>query len=98
MALKTKRVEYTEVDYQDLESLIREVYGKPDYDIVADEEWNNDSDHTFTVEPKLDMYQTQDIEQFKATGEAMYRLGTILDDLCANGHIEPGEYLISVCW
>ena len=99
MPLKTKKVEYIEVSYKDLERLIREVYQQPKYEIVADEEWNNDSDYTFSVERKeLDQWQAKDIDGLKTNGTAQYGLPSILADLCNNGHIEPGEYLISVCW
>lgn len=99
MPLKTKRVEYIEVDYKDLQQFIREVYGQPQYDIVADEEWNNDSSYTFTVERgEPDQWQAKDVESLRTTGTAEYGLGSILADLANNGHIDLGEYLISVCW
>ena len=99
MPLKTKQATYTEVDYYDLERLIQEVYKQPDYNVVAEEEWSNDTSHTLTIErAALTEFETRDIEEFVASGDGQYKLGSILADLCLHGHIEPGDYLINVCW
>ena len=67
MPLKTKRATYIEVEYHDLQQLIREVYKQPDYNVVAEEEWSNDTSHTFTIErAALTEFETRDIEEFIA--------------------------------
>ena len=96
MPLKTKKVTYIEVDYHDLEQLIQETYQQPDYNIVADEEWSNDSRYTFTLErAALNEYQACDVGGFRADGNGQYKLGSLLADLCLQGHIEPGDYLVA---
>lgn len=86
------------VEYSDLEKFITERTGHS-YEIVPNEEWSNDEEHRFVVTGKLVGYQQKDWDAFKSTGvEYQYRLHTILDGLCADGHLAAGIYLISVSW
>ena len=65
------------------------------YESVAEQEWNNDSNYSFTVEPnKPDEDDAEDI----AEGKLMWKLSVILDWMCLEGVIEKGDYLISVYW
>lgn len=97
-ALKLVTETIHKVDSYDLEEFIEKVTGHT-YEIVASEEWSNDSQHRFTVEAKLDKWNKEDWNTFKATGEAeCYRLRAILNGLCADGHIPAGNYLVTVCW
>jgi hypothetical protein len=60
----TERV-YWEVDDRDLESLIRQQFNRPDFQIV--EEWPNDSQHTFDVALKdYDDNEREDVARFIA--------------------------------
>jgi hypothetical protein len=70
-------------------------YSGPEYVCVAAEEWSNDSDHHFSVEAAEP--SEYDMEEFK-TGSYSFCTGTILDWMCFDGKIEPGEYNVSVCW
>jgi hypothetical protein len=87
------------VDYYDLEVLIDETYGS-NFELVAQEEANNDSSVTFTVEAKEPEYDwnKKELADFKAnkTNDCSTRL--ILNDMCLRGIIEPGNYLINISW
>jgi len=86
------------VDYDDLEDLIREVYGKP-FQIVADQEWDNDSHYSFAVKKeKLEAGDLDELKSFKEDGKYMNITNILLTDMCNNGIIDEGEYLIAVCW
>jgi hypothetical protein len=99
MPLAYKEVTLRKVDYQDVDDLIAEVYGR-EYEIVPSEEWNNMQDHEVTVEKgEIDEYDQKKLNRFKnGDGIPSYMLYALLTDMCNNGHIEPGEYLISVDW
>ncbi len=98
MDLKVRTETTRVVDYKDLDAFIRHHTGR-DYNCVADEEWGNDSQHSFTVAPLKADYNRRDWDAFKAgtRGEG-YMLGTILDGLCSEGKLPAGNYLVEVCW
>ena len=89
------------VNYNDVEQLIKEVYGH-EYEIMPMEEVGS-SHHAATYEQiveasELADWQAEDLETLKQGEPDMYILGTILQDLCNNGYIKPGHYSISVTW
>lgn len=102
--LKSTTETVIKVHSNDLDKFIQEITGQKDYECVAAQEWENDSQHTFTVnftvDGKIDdFYGKTDWDKFKEgkiSGEFM--LGTILNGLCADKHIPPGKYLIIVSW
>lgn len=92
-----------QIEHHELEKYIQEVYGfeDPKFSIVAMEEWNNDSDHLFHMKKEpLDPYDQKGLDRWKAypLDHHPYRLRVILQDMVNNGHLEEGNYLISVCW
>jgi hypothetical protein len=90
-----KQKSYIEVDYKELEKFVHEVYPQfSEYSFVANEECGNDSQHSFRVDGKISEYDKQMFENAK-WGPANYIL---LNKLCEDGHISPGEYLIKVSW
>ena len=96
--LKVKTVTYYQLEWTELERFIKSVYGQT-YDFVSDMEANNDSEHTFSVKQRaFSEWDAKDLEQFKTTGKIGYRAHLLLDDLCNQGLIPEGEYLITVCW
>jgi hypothetical protein len=93
--LKTYKGEYLCVEYRDLEQFILEETGH-EYEVLPNEEYGNDSVHRFQVHADR---STPYWETFKATGEQKpFYLDAILNGLCADGKIEPGGYLVCVCW
>lgn len=97
--LKSSKKVMFEVDYGDFERFVKETYGQ-DYNFVASEECGNDSVHDFNVNDKeaLDEYDQEKLDTFKTTGRYSFLNRTILQDLVNHDLIEPGNYLISVCW
>lgn len=97
--LKSRTETIIRVQYYDLDSFIQEVTGQKDYECVAGEEWGNDSEHRFNIDGKLSEFDKPEWDKFKAgNGKHNYMMQTILDGLCADGHIPAGTYLVSVSW
>jgi len=88
-----------DMEIEELEEIIQQTYGHS-VELVADMELNNGS--YFTIkEPKqkLNIFQAQDLEKFKATGNALYRTNAIFQDLINQGKLEENtEYLVKVSW
>ncbi len=99
MGLGTK-VNYTEVDYTEVERFTMEKYPFiKDYEFACVQESGNDTSYTFNVNGKLDKWDLEDWDKIKSSGTVHnYRNRLVLNKLCADGHIEPGEYLIKVSW
>ena len=100
--VEVKKEEFWTMDYCDFDSLVKKVYGH-DFEIVAAQELNNDSCAEFTVAkrqmPEDDEWAKKGWHEWKEEGK--YEWGTtsqIFDDLCFNGFIPEGRYLIRVCW
>jgi hypothetical protein len=97
-----KKIMVYEVSYKDVEEFLRSCFPwlDKDFSIITNEEWSNDSDHTFVVRKQLSDYEINQINRIK-NGESrfeMYSTGTLLNKACADGFLKPGEYLITVCW
>lgn len=98
-ALKCKTETIVRVDSDELENFIQTVYGVS-YDIVGNQEWGNDSQHTCTIQEKktLDAHDLKKLNGFKEGKSISYCLLIILQDLVNQGLLQPAQYLISVCW
>jgi hypothetical protein len=98
MTLKCKTETVNTVEVDDLEQFIKETTGYA-YEVVPNEEWSNDEQHRISVDGTLADYQHEDWKAFKYDGEvSSYRLQTILNGLCADGHLPSGTYVINVSW
>ena len=92
--LKYNEKTYREVDYNDLDNFISEVFGIK-YECVAYEEWGNYQSHSFDVTPEeLDDHYKEELKE----GDFHYMLGCLLNDACHQGLLQPGDYLINVFW
>ena len=96
--MKTKTKTVIEVDYSELDrEVIKFLKSKnlsTDFNCVAEEEWSNDSEHSFTIEKEQpEDYDREEME----TGSYSFMVGTILNWMCAEGVLPAGEYLVSVC-
>ncbi len=98
--LKHEYKTYIEVDYGNLDEFLTERFGlNEEYEFVAAEEVGNDSSTTLNVEPKLDKYAKEDVEEVLKTKKwKCYRTRALLCYLCEKGEIPAGKYLISVSW
>jgi hypothetical protein len=96
--LKLKKQVFFEVDYNDLDQFISDFYGVY-YEFVADQECSNDSQHTFNIKKeKLAEYDQNKLNEFVNGKSRTYIARILLADLCNKDIIEPGKYLIKVCW
>jgi hypothetical protein len=86
------------VYYSDLEQFIKEETGQT-YDIVCQEEYNNDIHKEFDVDGDT-MYlgEVSKWLDFKGGKIQQYMLRTILDGLCRDGKIKSGKYLVHISW
>jgi len=88
--LKAKSKAIFEVQYGDFERFIKEVYGVR-LDFVSWQECGNDS--------TTSLYAEKNPRVAPLTSETVLEnRWEIMEDLCNKGLIEPGEYLIKVCW
>ena len=96
MKLNATKETVFKVDYRDIEELIEEEYGKR-FELVADQLASNDSTiEICDVNP--DDIDEDVIKEFIETGHYSFLLNSLMNDLCKNGHIEAGDYIITICW
>lgn len=95
LGIKTKTVHA--VSYDALERLIQEVYGH-DYQMIASEEWGNDSQHEFVLDGKNDEWDQGHVADFMAGKLTSFGTHAILNDLVKKGRLAPGTYLVDVSW
>lgn len=88
-----------EVNYSDLERAIEKHFGFKEYCIPAAEEVGNDTSLTYRIDGKLDPWELKDLEEMKACGgNKNWRTQMLMNALCADGILEPGEYVINISW
>ena len=90
---------YIEMEYRELDELIKKTYGH-EYEFVCYEELGNGVDKSFTVKAEiLDGWAQADLDGFIATGKiGRWRTHTLLTDMVNRGILKPGNYLIEVFW
>lgn len=99
--LKYRTESYYYVDYDEFDKFVKEIYGVQQFEVAADLESGNDTSHTFNGIKKkpLSQWDAKKIEDFKTKdGAVSYTTRTLLEDLCNNGHIPEGNYIIRVSW
>jgi hypothetical protein len=84
-----KKQEYFVLTYREFDELVKEKLGVA-FDFLERNECNNDSSYTFKVYPP----QEGDTVELSEDPSVYDVLGA----LCIKGFIEPGLYLIEVCW
>jgi hypothetical protein len=102
---KVKKVSFIEMDYHAFEKLVEKHIPalKNDgqhYSFVETEECGNDSQHTFngiTGKPDSE-YDKKEIAMIIAGTAKYFGNHQVLEALCSLGAVEPGDYLITVCW
>ena len=88
------------VDYSDFDEFIKSHYNKECFNCVAELEIGNDSCHIFDmIDGKSNKWDRNELKKFKTKSESDYSTPRILlNDLCKQKIIEPGMYIIHVCW
>lgn len=100
--------EYFKWNYADFDAFVNEYFGFEDYsfECVASEEWNNDSEHSFSIK-KTDFEKNIREEYYRKVWDIFieskghkyqYMVNAILEKLCFDGAIKEGNYLITVFW
>lgn len=75
-------------------------YQNDGYECAAVHEWGNDSSHEFHVDDdETDEWSEKEIaEWLSGVSDRPPSLDVLFADLCARKKIEPGVYLVNVCW
>lgn len=97
-----------EINYNDLDKAITEFlkskgysrknFDKYGYECVAENEWGNYQAHTFTIGKYDWAIPDEDDRNNMLKGEHVLSTDEILEWMCAEKLIEPGEYLVEVFW
>lgn len=95
---KFKKVEYFEIDYSDLDNIINTEYPVIKYECALDQ--HNDSYFTVHVDGLINWKDEFLLTNLLVNSHTQdYRTTRILlNDMCRNGKIEAGNYLINVSW
>jgi len=98
MELKCEKKVLIVVDCSDLEAFINKHYDHK-IEIVADQETGNDVSITIKLS-KVEMreFEQKQLDEYKKSGKGMYMLNTLMRDLCNQGILDAGEYLINMSW
>lgn len=96
-----KKVEFFVMSYGEWDKLVNQTYGKWDYEVVAEEEANNYSCLKMegVKREELADFYLRDIKDW-ISGENHQAPGKwqLATDMCNNGILEPGNYLIEISW
>ncbi|KPK54167.1 MAG: hypothetical protein AMS22_06300 [Thiotrichales bacterium SG8_50] len=95
-----RRIQTTiRIDYGVIEDIVHRFYSRPDYSFVATEECGNDTLHSFTVNPAaMTRYDREQMELFRAGESADFSNYDVLNALCVDRFLDPGKYIVEVCW
>jgi hypothetical protein len=94
-----KKKSIIEITDRELDELVFKKLGYKNYNFVPVEECGNDSSHQFnSIDGKLDKAELKFFDRWEQCEFVHYSNGTVLNKLCADGHIEKGDYVVTVCW
>ena len=96
--MDTQKTEFYVVKYDKLSALISDFFDQPNYNIVHDNDWNNEE--TYSVYNVCDLGYEEDVinRWLSPDNDFIPHIETLLDALCYHGQIEEGNYLIEVNW
>lgn len=94
MALAAKKYTIIEVEYNELEALIKEHFGH-EFSLVAEFEITRDGVKKIEIDGVVEDDDIPKIERFKAEGRGNWLALALLNQLAADGLIETGTYLIT---
>lgn len=81
------------IDYDNLEEFVQEVYGAYDYSFVATQECGNDSTHRFKINSKEEGKNYLPSDRSNISSNYV-----LFKCLVFDGYLEPGIYVVNVCW
>lgn len=99
-------VKHFKITWDVIDRIVFENYGHsegefvmPYYEFVVNGECSNDSCLQFSVTGEIGKYTKNDAAKFRQDGKPRdLSNGDVLNILCQDGWLEPGEYLVEVCW
>jgi len=93
------KLEVISVDYSEIDQLAHKVYGH-EFNMAEDQESTNYSYKLFmNINGQgIDDYDQKKLDEFKSTGAHNFLADTLLKDLCRQGHLKPGNYLVDISW
>lgn len=97
--LKVGNIEVFVMQYTDFDNLVKKVYHK-DYSFVKDRKLEKGAlaeplpEFFSNVTERFRIYENEELEEFKETGNYSWLTHTLFKDLCRQGHIKLGHYLI----
>lgn len=97
--MQGQRKLYVEIDYNSVQRAIEMFYGIAEYCLPAEEELSNDSVFDCHVTGQMSEHKKNTAEYLmenKITRQWSTR--AYLDYMAMKGAIDPGNYLISICW
>jgi hypothetical protein len=83
-------------DYNEIEDLLELHYGITHYEILAAEECSNGTNLDYDIDGKD--YDKDDVAEVLAGQFKLRCTGDLMNQLCADGHIEAGTYIVSCSW
>jgi len=98
MPLKVKTTISQQVDYIDLDQYVQELTGR-EWSVIAAGEYGNYEQHEFLPNGKpLDEYDAKKMKSFLDFENEYPHPSTMFAWLAANGHIQPGRYVVDIFW
>lgn len=93
-----KSVMYTEIEYPELDDLVKKAFPNSNFEFIVDYEANNDSSYTFFTK-EGDSLNDETVPQKLEEGKSLlYRVSDVILLLCQRGLIPFGNILVIVCW
>lgn len=96
--MKTKQESVFTVDYNDFDKTVQQHFGRPEYECVAYQEWNNYSCYDFDVDGKFYDWDLPELAEWVTTGKGGPGVRVLLNKLYVDGVIQKGKYIIQVSW
>jgi len=94
-----KQESFFTIDYSKFDELIKEEHGDLGFECVDALEIGNDSCYELHIDGKVDKWEEKGLTEFIERGTYDYGTPSILlNDLCRQEKITPGNYLIRVSW
>ena len=94
--LKCEKKVLISCDETDFNNYMREEFNLPNFEIVAEQELNNNMTWTTTVEPKE--MDAKELLKIIRSGNAQWKVANLLDHLCFENKLEAGEYGVEIAW
>jgi len=87
-----------QMDDHIFDQIVNEFYGMTDFSLVADQELGNDSSYVYNTSNNSASYDKETLKNFKNNEFVSFVAPVLFNDLCSNGVLEEGEYVINISW